>query len=85
MPYKHYFNYMPFTWTLLVAPDSATFLDTYTWPAESESDLTFRRLWQHRQHVGLDDLDFGDDGVRPTLQRVIGRRGLVVWQVSKKC
>lgn len=71
--------------TLLIAPNSATFLDTYTWPATSENDLTFLRLWQYRNHIGLDDLDFGDDGVKPTLQRVIGRRGLVIWHVSREC
>ncbi|CAK1366581.1 unnamed protein product [Cercospora beticola] len=71
--------------TLLVAPSSATALDAYTWPSDTKHDLVFTKLWQHRQHVGLDDLDFGDDGVLPTLQRVVGRRGLTVWQVSKQC
>lgn len=72
--------------TLLVAPNSAAFLDSYTGPQASKTDgLTFTQLWQFRRHIGLDDLDFGDDGVWPTLQRVVGRRGLVVWQVEKKC
>ena len=71
--------------TLLVAPNSATSLDSYTWPSNTNHNLIFLRLWQYRHHIGLDDLDFGDDGVLPTLQRVVGRRGLVVWQVSKKC
>ena len=35
--------------------------------------------------IGLDDLEFGDDGVWPTLERVIGRRGLIVWRVSRDC
>ncbi|EME82088.1 glycosyltransferase family 22 protein [Pseudocercospora fijiensis CIRAD86] len=71
--------------TLLVAPDSATFLDAHTWPSSESKDLTFLKMWQYRKHIGLDDLDFGGDGVKPTLQRVVGRRGLVVWQVSRKC
>jgi phosphatidylinositol glycan class Z len=71
--------------TLLIAPESATYLDAYTWPSTAPNELTFLRLWQYRNHIGLDDLDFADDGMRPTLRRVIGRRGLVVWQVSKKC
>ncbi|KAI5365119.1 putative GPI mannosyltransferase [Septoria linicola] len=71
--------------TLLVAPSSATALDAYTWPSDRTHTLIFQRLWQYRHHIGLDDLDFGDDGVLPTLQRVIGRRGLIVWQVSKQC
>jgi phosphatidylinositol glycan class Z len=42
-------------------------------------------LWRYRQHIGLDDLDFGDDGVWPTLERVVGRRGLVAWDVRQAC
>ncbi|CZT21716.1 related to protein kinase C pathway protein SMP3 [Ramularia collo-cygni] len=72
--------------TLLIAPSSAAFLDGYAGThATQAEDLTFTRLWQYRRHIGLDDLDFGDDGVWSTLQRVIGRRGLVVWQVENKC
>ena len=50
-----------------------------------EDDIDFRELWRWRNHIGLDDLDFGDDGVLPTLERVIWRRGLVVWDVTKRC
>lgn len=72
--------------TLLVAPSSATFLDRYTEStAATAKDVTLTRLWHFSRHIGLDDLDFGDDGVWPTLQRVVGRRGLSVWQVEKKC
>lgn len=71
--------------TLLVAPDSATYLDAYTWPTQSSQDVTFLKMWQYRKHIGLDDLDFGEDGVKSTLQRVVGRRGLIIWQVSKNC
>lgn len=74
--------------TLLVAPASATFLDPYTKrtsPGAGKQDLVFKELWRYRNHIGLDDLDFGDDGVWPTLERVIGRRGLVAWEVHKAC
>lgn len=73
----------------LVAPTSATFLDQYTSPsslAEPHSpNIQLYRLWTHRKHINLDDLDFGDDGVLPTLQRVVGRRGLAVWSVRRAC
>lgn len=71
--------------TLLVAPYSTTFLDTYAAPSSTKGDVHLAELWRYRNHVGLDDLDFGDDGVWPTLKRVIGRRGLHVWQVNKNC
>lgn len=71
--------------TLLVAPTSATFLDTYTGPASPSNNLRLALRWRYRKHIGLDDLDFGDDGVWPTLERMVGRRGLKVWEVSKNC
>ena len=71
---------------LLVAPASATFLDKYI---ETEKKpfvgITLQELWRYDRHIGLDDLDFEEDGVWPTLQRVIGRRGLVIWQINKQC
>lgn len=71
---------------LLVAPSSATFLDEYAGPhAAKAEDITLIQLWRYARHIGLDDLDFGDDGVWPTLQRVVGRRGLAVWQAERKC
>lgn len=69
--------------TLLVAPLNIANMDC---PSDSVDAvrLVFQRQWSHRQHVGFDDLDFGDDGVWPTLQRVIGRRGLGIWQVTRQ-
>jgi phosphatidylinositol glycan class Z len=73
----------------LVAPRSATFLDDYTRPSPSPSPspldppLRLQELWIYRKHLNLDDLDFGDDGILPTLKRVIGRRGLAVWAVNR--
>lgn len=73
----------------LVAPTSATFLDEYTTPSSLSRlhtpNLQLYRLWTHRKHLNLDDLDFGDDGVLPTLKRVVGRRGLAVWSVRRAC
>lgn len=42
-------------------------------------------VWRTRKHLNLDDLDFGGDGVWPTLKRVVGRRGLAVWRVTRSC
>ncbi|RAL05610.1 glycosylphosphatidylinositol-alpha 1,2 mannosyltransferase smp3 [Aspergillus ibericus CBS 121593] len=67
----------------VVAPKSATFLDRYTTPSSDESDLVLHELWTWRNHINLDDLDFGTDGILPTLKRVIGRRGLSVWAARR--
>lgn len=68
--------------TLLVAPSSATFLDLFV---TSSNLARLEPLKTFQQHIGLDDLDFGDDGVWPTLTRVIGRRGLTIWEVHRDC
>ncbi|KAI9924399.1 hypothetical protein ASPWEDRAFT_47948 [Aspergillus wentii DTO 134E9] len=70
----------------VVAPKSATFLDKYTASSQSEEqipNIQLHELWTYRNHLNLDDLDFGDDGIIPTLTRVIGRRGLTVWSVKR--
>ncbi|KAI2886613.1 CAZyme family GT22 [Aspergillus niger] len=67
----------------VVAPKSATFLDRYTNPSPDDSGLTLHELWIWRKHLNLDDLDFGTDGIFPTLKRVIGRRGLSVWAARR--
>ncbi|KAL2002598.1 hypothetical protein VTN02DRAFT_6408 [Thermoascus thermophilus] len=76
----------------LVAPRSATFLDPYyaqpsssssSSPAPAPSDIRLHDVWTYEKHLNLDDLDFGDDGIFPTLRRVIGRRGLSVWAVKR--
>lgn len=73
----------------LVAPTSASFLDGYTSLSSLASphtpNLQLYQLWTYRKHLNLDDLDFGDDGVLPTLKRVVGRRGLGVWSVRRAC
>ncbi|PWY70194.1 putative alpha 1,2 mannosyltransferase [Aspergillus heteromorphus CBS 117.55] len=70
----------------VVAPKSATFLDQYTTASSSEShpsDLKLHELWTWPKHINLDDLDFGTDGILPTLRRVVGRRGLSVWAAQR--
>ncbi|KAK0621161.1 Alg9-like mannosyltransferase family-domain-containing protein [Bombardia bombarda] len=70
--------------TYLVAPLSATWLDPYLSNKGLEG-LRFREVWQYQQHFNLDDLDFAEDGVWNTLARLIGRRGLAIWRVTKSC
>ncbi|PKS12921.1 hypothetical protein jhhlp_000262, partial [Lomentospora prolificans] len=70
--------------TYLIAPTSATWLDPYL-PNKGLAGLRFREVWRTRTHLNLDDLDFAEDGVWNTLSRVIGRRGLAVWRVTKSC
>ncbi|KAL4912523.1 Alg9-like mannosyltransferase family-domain-containing protein [Aspergillus aurantiobrunneus] len=67
----------------VVAPKSVTFLDQFLAPQSPESSLELRELWTYRNHISLDDLAFGTDGVIPTLKRVIGRRGLSVWLAQR--
>lgn len=68
--------------TYLIAPTSATFLDKYT---ANQTDLHFEEVFIYEKHLNLDDMDFGDDGFWSTITRVIGRRGIAVWRVTKNC
>lgn len=94
--------------TLLIAPNSNTFLDRYVAvrtgsasaaDADAVADRTneneekdrgslhslqLHLLWSYARHLNLDDMDFGEDGVWPTLKRVVGRRGLNVWLVRRR-
>ena len=69
--------------TYLIAPLSATFLDNFT--SNQEGELHFQEVWRYARHLNLDDLDFGDDGFWATITRVIGRRGIAAWRVTKIC
>jgi len=60
-----------------------TYLDKHV--TAEEPGLRFQEVWKYKQHLNLDDLDFGDDGFWATIKRVIGRRGLVAWRVTKDC
>ncbi len=66
----------------LVAPRSSTELDKWT---AGDGKLAFQELWTYTAHLGLDDLNFGAEGISDTLKRVVGRRGLTVWMVQRKC
>jgi phosphatidylinositol glycan class Z len=73
---------------ILIAPASATALDIYV--ANSTEDVArkgvvLKERARFNKHISLDDLDFAEDGVWPTLQRVFGRRGLVIWDVERRC
>ncbi|KAI0879518.1 GPI mannosyltransferase 4 [Hypoxylon argillaceum] len=72
------------TGTYLIAPFSTTWLDPYL-ENKGLDGLRFREVWRYNKHLNLDDLDWAEDGVWPTLKRVIGRRGLVAWRVTKSC
>ncbi|KAF2731247.1 GPI mannosyltransferase 4 [Polyplosphaeria fusca] len=65
----------------LVAPRSAWFLKQH----KIRKEVGLEEVWSYKNHLNLDDMDFADDGVWPTLLRVVGDRGLVVWRVSRNC
>lgn len=68
----------------LVSPTSSADLDVWT-QGRGDRDLVFEQIWAYRQHIGLDDMDIGKDGFWRTLKRVVGRRGLAIWKVRRKC
>ena len=73
----------PYESIALVAPYSSTALDGLT--SGDDDDLEMEEMWRYSRHLNLDDLDFAKDGVWGTVKRVVGRRGLVVWRVRRKC
>lgn len=78
------------TGVYLVAPYSATYLDRFIRSKNSTAEPRYRDIyleerWRYSRHLNLDDLDFGDDGIANTLGRVVGRRGLVLWEVRIRC
>ncbi|KAF2128568.1 glycosyltransferase family 22 protein [Dothidotthia symphoricarpi CBS 119687] len=68
----------------LVAPRSAYFLKPFQ-TLTSREEILLEEVWTYRRHLNLDDMDFGDDGFWKTMGRVVGDRGLVVWQVTRNC
>ena len=65
----------------LVAPRSSVDLDA--WITKTKNKIVFEQMWITKSHLNLDDLDVEEDGVRGTFERVVGRRGLVIWKVSR--
>ena len=72
----------PFESIGLVAPYSSVALDKLS---REDPGLVLEELWRHNRHLNLDDLDFAEDGVWATMKRVVGRRGLVIWRVRRRC
>lgn len=85
---------------LVVTPNSNTYLDNFVDDKtglnndnekekadklNSKTPLQVTLVWSYNNHINLDDLDFGDDGIILTLKRVFGRRGLNVWLISRRC
>ena len=68
----------------LVAPASSMELDTWK-DGNGDERFVLEELWRHTRHLNLDDLDVGGEGILGTLKRVVGRRGLVIWRVIRKC
>ena len=64
----------------LVAPWSSLEFADDSW---KERGMVLEEMWRWDKHLNLDDLDIGEEGVWGTLRRVVGRRGLVVWRVSR--
>lgn len=70
---------------VLIAPGSATFLDQFQNELSPTKDLVLEPQWTYRRHLNLDDIDIPTDGIWGTLQRVVGRRGLVLYDVKRRC
>jgi phosphatidylinositol glycan class Z len=69
---------------VLIAPASATFLDRFS-AHNVNQEIVLEERWRYKQHLNLDDIDFAKDGVGSTISRVLGRRGLVLWDVTRRC
>ncbi|KAK6542472.1 alpha 1,2 mannosyltransferase, variant 2 [Orbilia ellipsospora] len=70
----------------VVAPLSAVALDRWVIGEHEDGkqeEMALRLVWSYGRHLNLDDMDFGDDGVTETVERVIGRRGIGVYEVEK--
>lgn len=69
----------------LVAPYSCVEIDPWIAKSAEDQTLAFEEIWRYHRHLNLDDLDIGEDGIWGTLKRVVGRRGLVIWEVRRVC
>ena len=68
---------------ILVAPASSADIDIWT-EGTVDEDWRWINIHTESRHLNLDDLDW-EDGVMYTLKRVLGRRGLNAWRVSRDC
>lgn len=48
-------------------------------------DTSWTLPWSESRHVGLDDLDFAEDGVWGTLSKLVRSRGLQMWRIRREC
>lgn len=69
---------------VLVAPASATFLDQFQ-DDSVKKEIILEERWRYTRHLNLDDIDFANDGIWGSIKRVLGRGGLVLWHVQKRC
>ena len=77
--------------TFLVVPRARD--EPQIWKGESPERNGLKRireaewilLYSVRRHIGLDDLDFVEDGIIGTLGKAIGKRGLDVWRIKRHC
>ena len=77
VPWTHQKNF------LLVMPLSTKELTSYFDPQTGPFHVT--EAVSFNTHLNLDDMDFPTDGIIATITRVIGRRGLGVFNVHKHC
>jgi len=68
----------------LVAPRSAYFLAPFISPTQ-RSEVSLEEVWSYQRHLNLDDMDFAEDGFWKTMGRVVGDRGLVVYNATRNC
>ena len=94
MSFLDYFSFgKKYSDTYLAAPLSAWRLDdlpstnnfSFSMDLMPPQAMQFTNIYTTRRHINLDDMDFGDDGLVPTISRVVGRRGLGVWRVTRDC
>ena len=69
----------------LVVPYSSIEIDPWIAKSAEDQAFAFEEIWRYGQHLNLDDLDVGEEGLWGTLVRVVGRRGLVVWKIRRLC
>jgi len=74
--------------SVLVAPHSATYLDNLIDRTQSNSNtsqLSFEHIWTYRKHLNMDDIDPLEEGFLGTWHRIVGRRGLGIWKITRTC
>lgn len=54
-------------------------------PIEFSTDLRLRKIYKYDTHVNMDDFDPMEDGLFGAVRQVLGRKGLVVWLVTREC